>query len=290
MVFALVRRGAHEAVAVAFDDVEPGFAGMAVQRLGLTWRELDHDLCDARGLAADGAVDEELGARAARRGQQILLVVGRVDAPGAALARFNGEAAQAPCIGIVALRALAERRARRQRSHVVVAAVLDHAQAERPEHRLGRVAHEARGLLAVVAAAMPGPRGDVDRVPGLPAVAHAVDLGPARAFDDEELRVPGVPVNGGHHAGIDLVHQRVEAARRRVAVPAHVDAGAHAARRALQHHIIPADYAAAVFAPLLQELGAALFLDVVVRDRSGSLGRHFLYAEPCSRESARTIE
>src|SRR5260221_338501 len=134
---------------------------------------------------------------------------------------------------------------------------------------------------------MPGPGRDVDRVPRPPGVAHAVDLGPARAFDNEKLRVPRMPVDGADDTWIDLVDQRVEAARRRIAVRAHVDAGAHAARRALQHHVILADHAAPVLAPILDELGAALFLDVVVRDRGGGLGRHFLYMEPCSPESAR---
>jgi len=66
-----------------------------------------------------------------------------------------------------------------KRWQVVVAAVLDQAHAERPEHRLGGVAHEARGLLAVVAVPMPAPRRNVDRVPRLPFVARAVDFAPA---------------------------------------------------------------------------------------------------------------
>ena len=102
--------------------------------------------------------------------------------------------------------------------------------------------------------------------------AHAVDLAPAGAVDDEQLRVPGVAVNGRNAAGIDLVHQRVEAARRRVAVRAHVDAAAHAARRRLERHVFLAHHGAPVLAPAVDELGAALLLDVVVRDGGGGLG------------------
>src|SRR5262249_49794528 len=94
-------------------------------------------------------------------------------------------------------------------------------------------------------------------------------------------------VNRGDYAGIDLMHQRIQAARRRIAVPAHVDAGAQAARRALQDHVVLPDHRAPVLAPFLDEFRAALFLDVVVRDRGGGLRRHFLYVEPCSPESAR---
>src|SRR5207248_2865788 len=101
------------------------------------------------------------------------------------------------------------------------------------------------------------PGWNMDRVPGFPVVADAVDLGPARAFDDEELRVPRMAVNRGDDAGIDLVHERIEAARRRVAVRAHVDAAAQAARRALQDHVILADHRAPVLAPILDEFGAA---------------------------------
>src|SRR5207253_2710644 len=115
----------------------------------------------------------------------------------------------------------------------------------------------------------------MDRIPGLPLVALAVGLGPARALDDEELCVPRMPVDGGQRAGIDLVHERIEAARGRVAVPAHVDAGAHAPRGGLEHHVFLADHRAAVLAPLLDELRPPLLLDVVVRDRGRGLGRHF---------------
>ena len=73
-----------------------------MQRLGLARRELDHDLREPGGLVADRAVVQELGARATRRRQDLLLVVRRVDAARAALLRLLRDAAQAPRVGIVA--------------------------------------------------------------------------------------------------------------------------------------------------------------------------------------------
>src|SRR5213075_1883358 len=104
----------------------------------------------------------------------------------AALLRLRREPSQPACIRVVALRAFVERGLRRQLGEGLVATVLDEAHAERPEHRLRRIAHEARTLRAVVARAVPAPRRNVYRVPGLPVVALAVDLGPARSVDDEE--------------------------------------------------------------------------------------------------------
>jgi hypothetical protein len=52
--------------------------------------------------------------------------------------------------------------------------------------------------------------------------------------------------------------------------------------RALQRDILAVDHRAPVLAPLLDELGAALFLDVVMRDGGGGLRSHgeaFLYIE-----------
>src|SRR5687768_9827038 len=100
VVLALIGRGAHETVAVALDDVEPRLAGVAVQRLRLTRRELDHHLGNARGLAADRPVDEELGARAARRGEEVLLVVRGMDAPAATLFRFVEDTPSPPRVGV----------------------------------------------------------------------------------------------------------------------------------------------------------------------------------------------
>src|ERR1700740_550997 len=94
-----------------------------------------------------------------------------------------------------------------------------------------------------------------------------------------------MPVHGGDATAIELVHQRVQAAGGRVAVPAHVNAAAHAARRRLEHHLVLAHHRAPVLAPLLDEFGAALLLDVVVGDAGGGLGAHrvlFPYEEPCS--------
>ena len=74
---------------------------------------------------------------------------------------------------------------------------------------------------------------------------------------------------------IDLVHQRVEAAGRAVAVPAHVDAAcAGRAPSADERHVLLADHRLAVLAPLVDELGAALLLDVVVRGGGLGLGGH----------------
>jgi hypothetical protein len=197
-----------------------------------------------------------------------------MDAAGTTLFRFLRQSSQSSRIGIVSLRPFAEDGPRRQGAHVLVAAVFQHAHAQRPEHGLGRVAHEARGLGAFVAVAVPAPRRDMDGVPGFPRVAHAVDLGPARAFDDEQLRVPGVAMDGGARPGVDLVHQRIQAARGGVAVRAHVDAGAHAAGGRLQRHVLLADHRAPVAPPVLEELGAALLLDVVMRDGGGGFGAH----------------
>src|SRR5437762_1687740 len=172
-----VRRRAEEAVPESLDHVQPGFARMPVQRLRLARSELDHHLRDAGGLAADGTVDQELGPRAARRGQELLLVVRRVNAAAAALSRFLGEAPEAARIRVIAFGAVAESRTRRQIAHLFVAAILEQAHAERPQHRLRGVAHEARRLFTVVAVAMPAPGGQVDRVPRLPFVARAAGGG-----------------------------------------------------------------------------------------------------------------
>src|SRR5258708_19324222 len=121
---------------------------------------------------------------------------------------------------------------------------------------------------------MPAPRRDVDRVPRLPVVAHAVDLGPSRSRHHEEDRVPRVPVDRRDRAGIDFVHQGVEAARRAVAVPAHVDAAAHPPRGGDELHILLADYALAMLAPVLDEFRAALLLALLMRLLGLGLGAH----------------
>src|SRR6185295_3137656 len=110
VMLALVGRGAEEAVAMTLDHVQPCLARMPVQRLRLAWSELDHHLRDARGLAADRAVDEEFGTRAARRREQVLLIVRRVDAAAASLVHFIEDAAQPSRVRIVALRTFGRRR------------------------------------------------------------------------------------------------------------------------------------------------------------------------------------
>src|SRR3954462_13515572 len=94
-------------------------------------------------------------------------------------------------------------------------------------------------------------------------------------------------MDGRRLSRLDLVHQRVEAARRLVTVPAHVHAGSHAARSGLELDLVPRDDGAPVLAPVLDELGTALLLDVVMRGSGGGLGGHW---EPCAVLSrARTI-
>ena len=102
MVLAVIWRDAHEAVAVPFDDVEPRFARVAVQRLRLARGELNHHLRQPGGLVADRAIVEELGARAARRRENLLLVIRRVDASRPALLRLDVEAPQPAGVRIVA--------------------------------------------------------------------------------------------------------------------------------------------------------------------------------------------
>src|SRR5688500_3625381 len=90
VMLSVVGRGTEETVPVALDHIEPRLARVAVQRLGLAGGELDHHLGDAGSFAADGAVHEELRARAARRGEQVLLVVRRVYSPATSLFYLTG--------------------------------------------------------------------------------------------------------------------------------------------------------------------------------------------------------
>src|SRR5438132_8249484 len=74
MMLSLVGSGAEETVAVSLDHVEPGLAGMPVQRLGLSGSELDHHLGDAGSLVADRTIDQKLGSRTSRRRKDLDLV------------------------------------------------------------------------------------------------------------------------------------------------------------------------------------------------------------------------
>src|SRR5262245_10226260 len=136
MVLAVVRRDPHEAVAVSLDDVEPRFAGVAVQRLGLAGSELNHHLRQPGCLVANRAIVEELRAGAPRRRENLLLVVRRVDASRTSLLGFNVDAAQPARVWIVARNAGRDRRAWREPRERFVASVFQHAHAERPERRL----------------------------------------------------------------------------------------------------------------------------------------------------------
>src|SRR5262245_37408858 len=127
IVLALVRGDAHEAVAVALDDVEPGLTGMAVQRLRLSRCELNHHLRQARRLIADGAIVEKLGAGPTRRGQDLLLVVRRVNAARAPLLRLQIDAPEAARVGIVARDAARDRRTWREAGERLVAGILEEA-------------------------------------------------------------------------------------------------------------------------------------------------------------------
>src|SRR2546430_9291378 len=55
--------------------------------------------------------------------------------PISALSRFLGEAPEAARIRVIAFGAVAETRPRRQIAHLFVAAILEQAHAERPQHR-----------------------------------------------------------------------------------------------------------------------------------------------------------
>ena len=71
-------------------------------------------------------------------------------------------------------------------------------------------------------------------------------------------------MDGAGRTGIDFVNQRVEAARRAIAVPPHIDARTKATRGRYEPHVFFANDCLTVFAPLVDELGAALLLDMVV--------------------------
>jgi hypothetical protein len=73
----------------------------------------------------------------------------------------------------------------------------------------------------------------------------------------------------------------IEDAGGAVAVPAHVDAGAQAPGGLLELHVLLADDALAVVAPLLEKFFPTRFLDVIVRGGGAGLGRHGLYVLLC---------
>jgi hypothetical protein len=150
MVLAVVRCDTHEAVAVPLDDVEPCFAGMAVQRLCLARSELNHHLRQPGCLIADRAIVEELRPRAAGSREDFLLVVWRMDASRAALFRFDIDAPQPPRIGIVAGNTGRNGRTWCKLRERPMLRVFEHAHPECPERRLRRVAHETGSLVAVV--------------------------------------------------------------------------------------------------------------------------------------------
>ena len=164
-----------------------------------------------------------------------------------------------------------------QLRHRRVATLLQQRHAELLQHRLDAPGVVDGGLVVVaVAVAVPGPGREVDRVPGLPFHAHAVDLGPAGAGLDEHDGVPAVPVDGGAlETGGQLVDGGVQVLGRAVAVPARVDAAPAAPDRVVVHrHVGALEHRLVVAPPLLQERLAALLLDLVVGDLGGRRGLH----------------
>src|SRR6266508_2040699 len=103
MGLADLRLGAHERVAVALEHVQPGLARVAVDGLAAPGADLEHHHGHARGLVADGPVEHEGGAGAARGVQQLQVVPARVEPAGAAPALLVGEPPPAARQRVVAL-------------------------------------------------------------------------------------------------------------------------------------------------------------------------------------------
>src|SRR6201995_1189070 len=165
-------------------------------------------------------------------------------------------------------------RARRQVRHVGLPGVLLDGQAHGLPHRLGGEGQVAGGLLAVVAVPVPAPGGQVQGVTGTPADALPVDLGPGLPGHAEHHRVPGVPVHGADHAGVDLVGGGVHGPGRPSAVGPGVDAAAHPAAGLVHLDVLDRHDRPLVGPPLLDEVGAPLLLHVVVGDLGGGPGAH----------------
>src|SRR5207253_2476817 len=91
----------------------------------------------------------------------------------------------------------------------------------------------------------------MDGIPRLPVVTNAIDFGPAFAIHNEQLRVPRMPVNGGGHPRIDLMHQCIEAARRAAAVRPHVDPTAQTARGGLERYVLRTNHRLPMAAPFV---------------------------------------
>ena len=161
-----------------------------------------------------------------------------------------------------------------------VARVLDDRHPHRLEQRLAGERQIAGGHAAVVARPVPRPCGQMQRVAGTPLDPLTVDLGPALPCDHQHHRIPRMAVDGRHHAGVDVVHQRVHRAGGTVAVGAgvHPDPGAPCGLH--RCHVLECDHGLLVPAPLLDEVGAPLLLHVVVRDLGRRTRCHVLPFRP----------
>jgi len=185
-----------------------------------------------------------------------------------------GQPADATGVAVVTVDLLRVGRPGRELTHRRAPCVLDHGHAHGGEQRLTGEGEVASRLRAVVARAVPGPRRQMHRVARAPLDPLPVDLGPAPSCDDEHHGVPGVPVHRRDDAGVDLVREGVHRAGRSVAVRTDVHPGAGPAGGLQHHRVLERHHGLLVAAPLLDEIGAALLLHVVVRDLRGGAGRH----------------
>ena len=256
-----------DAVAVTGDHVQPRLAAVAVARLVEPRGQLVHDRGQPGRVVADGLVDHEQAA-CTTLGDQALDVVEAGDQPGAlASLPLAGQALGASRVRVRALERDDLRRTRRKLGDRRVTAVLQQRRAELLQHRLDAPGVEYRGLLALVAVAVPRPGRQVERVPRAPVDTLAVDLGPAGAGLDEHDGVPAVAMDRGGHARGDLMDRGVEVLGRPIAVPARVYAAAETAMRVVVHrHVGALENRLVIRAPFLEQRLPALLLDLVVRD------------------------
>src|SRR5712692_3190355 len=110
--------------------------------------------------------------------------------------------------------------------------------------------------------AMPSPCRQMNRVPRFPVIAYAIDFGPAGAFDNKQHGIPGMAVDSGNRTGVDFMHQCIHGARRRIPVPADIDAAAHTASGVVHDHVFISYYGLTILTPLLNKLCAPLLLQM----------------------------
>src|SRR5712691_331264 len=168
---ALFPRVAHAidlAVSATRDDVEPGFAAVAMPRLIQAGRELVHDRGQAGGVIADRFVDEEQAARAALRYEPPHIVEARDEPRAVGASVLLREPLRAARVRVVAGERLGLTRPGRELLDRRVPAVLEERDTELLEHRLDAPGVEYRRRAGVVAVTVPGPAREMDRVPGFP--------------------------------------------------------------------------------------------------------------------------